>query len=284
MTAIQMITRQRHQSRRWSRPPHFGFAAQQALAPLAANEIGVACLSLPIALVAMGDEWVLAAILGLPPADNLSVTQDGRWLGPYIPASIRLYPFSMGKTADDQSVLCMDEGSQLITDGPQGERFFEDDGRPTETITQVLQTLSAWESSRKAAAAAVAALQRHGLIQPWSFSVATPAGERTLGGLARIDEGALGKLSAQALHDLMQHGALALAYCQLLSLPHFQALARAANRPKPMAPTTQALPESEATGSPVTAPMPSAIPPDLLNAAGDLNLDFLSKAGTLRFG
>lgn len=286
MPDIKPITRKRFAPLRWNRPGSFAFAADQALAPLALNELSVACLYLPIAVLANGEDWGVAAVLGVPPSTSLRVARDGRWLGAYIPTSLRCYPFSLVVRApDNQAILCIDEASGLVHSGPQGERFFNDDGTPADTLTQTLQFLTQWEHSRQAAVRACSALHRHGLIQPWPVSVRSPTGDTPVGGLARIDEAALNQLPAAALHELNQTGALALAYCQLLSMQHFKGMGstavQAAGASTPASPAAASSSSAPATAA---ASGSAAIPSTLLNAAGDLDLGFLGKGGTLQFG
>ena len=73
---------------------------------------------------------------------------------------------------------------------------------------------------------ACADLHEHGLLAPWklAFDTGGPP-EQASDGLWRVDETALRNLGAEALHSLMQHGALALAYGQLYAVQNITLLA-----------------------------------------------------------
>ena len=229
----QPITLERHGPLRWTRPVRYDFAARQALAPLVASELPQACMSLPIAFLQQADAWLVVAVLGVPPDTNLCVASDGRWTGRYIPALFRGHPFSLGVSAQGAPTLCVDHASGLVHEGPEGERFFTEDGQIAPLISQLIKFLSSVEKSRQATVRACAALHQLGLLMPWTVKVKTSAGEKTLGGLFRINEAALNQLSAESLHELMQAGGMAMAYCQLLSMQHFANMIEGARQQQP---------------------------------------------------
>ena len=117
--------------------------------------------------------------------------------------------------------------------------------------------------SRLATAAACAALHRHGLIRPWPITVKTEAGEQSVAGLHQIDEAALAQLPGDALQELARAGALAVAYCQLLSMQHLPALGQLA----------------QARAQAAAAAVQAAVLPE-----GNLDLEFLKRGDTISFG
>lgn len=281
MSHIHPLTLERHANRRWQRHPDYRFAAGQPLAPLAGFELQTAAACLPIAFLDQGGSWVAAAVLGVPPSTNLCVTPDGRWARPYVPAVLRADPFSLHKADNGQWLLCVDEDSGQVGEGPQGERFYAEDGQLTPALQALLNLLAQVEQGRQAVQRACVALHQQALLVPWPIRIQTDAGAQAVGGLFRVDEAALGKLPADALQALMQVGALALAYAQLLSMQHFATLAQS---PRPHA--AGAAPEASAAPHPVPG-VPNVgdgrVPAALTQVLGDLDLDFLSRSDTLRF-
>ena len=228
MPNYQPVTHERHASRRWLRTNGYAFAAQEAIVPLVALELPRAILSLPIAFIPQGERYVPAAVLSLQPGKNLFVSQSGSWAGEYIPSPFRAYPFMVAQTESGQQLMCIDEDSGTLRDAPEGNRFFEDDGQPAKVTLDLLNFLKGIEQSCLSTVAACAALQKHGLIQPWPLTVKTETGAKQVTGLFQIDEAALNKLSGEALQDLAQTGALVIAYCQLLSMQHLSMLGQMA--------------------------------------------------------
>lgn len=260
MPKIQVISREHHASRRWQRYADYHFAAQDAVAPLVVQELPRAAMMLSIAFVESDGGFLPVAVQGLKAGHNLFVAADGRWLSAYVPAAYRGYPFRLAATEDGKQVLCVDEDSGLVTDGPEGEPFFNEDGTPAKAVADALDFLIKVQANREATARICALLQRHSLIQPWPIKVQAPEGEQNIEGLHRIDEAALNALPAEAFIELRDAGALPAVYCQLLSMQHLQLLGRLAEA---HANAAQSLPAT---------------------ASGDLNLDFMNQGGTITFG
>ena len=265
MPNLHALTKDTHAGQSWQRHSSYAFAGRQIVTPLVLAEFPVAVLHLPIALLPLGDTFVPHAVLGVHPEQNLFVAPDGRWLGGYIPAAFRSYPFTLAQDPSGQKILCVDHDSGLVHPGQAHEPFFDPEGPLAPAVAQILDFLSQIEGSRIATEAAVAALQALDLLAPWSLTVKGEAGETPLNGLYRIDEAKLNTLPDEAFLTLRKSGALVLAQCQLLSMQHVAALGRLARTQAML----QAQQEAKVTPSP-------AIPPSL-------NLDFLNQSDTFRF-
>jgi hypothetical protein len=220
------INKDTHATKRWLRPASYAFAAKDSMVPLVAAEFPRAMLALPIAFRAQGEAFVPVAVMGLRPGKNLLVAADGRWLASYVPALFRADPFRLLGSENGQQVLCIDEDRSPVTDGPEGEPFFDEGGQPGRALSNVLKLLGQVNASRDATARMCAGLQAHGLIQPWPITVKGQKGDKHVEGLYRIDEAALNALQADALLELRDSGALKAAYCQLLSMQHLPVLGR----------------------------------------------------------
>jgi hypothetical protein len=224
MPNYQIITRERHGAKRWLRYTGYAFAMRDAVMPLALAELAKAALSLPIGFIAQGDGFIPAAVMSLQAEKNLFIAADGRWIHGYIPAAIRGYPFRLAKATDGRQVLCIDEDSGLVHDGPDGESFFDDEGKPVHALRDIMNFLEQTEQSRQVAAHACAILNKHQLIKPWPITCQTERGDRKIDGLFRIDETALNQIAADALFEVRNAGGLQIAYCQLISMQHLPAL------------------------------------------------------------
>lgn len=191
---------------------------------------------------------MLVAILSPVPGRNMFVARDGRWIGPYVSAWFRTYPFRMlSQQGTDKLALGIDEESGLVLErsAADGEEFFDTEGNLSPALKPVLEVLMGVERSRKATGLAVAALAQAGVIRPWQITLKTEQGEKTIGGLHRIDEAALRALPDDVFLKLRTTAALPIAYAQMLSagqLGVFEHLARLPNQPAPS--PLAALPET----------------------------------------
>lgn len=262
MPNYQAISRERHGAKRWLRYSGYAFAMRDAIMPLALAELAKAALSLPIAFIVQDDGYVPAAVMSLQPEKNLFVAADGRWIHAHIPAAIRGYPFRLAHASNGRQVLCIDEDSGLLSDGVEGEAFFDAAGNPAQALRDIMDFLAQTEQSWHAAARACAILNKYQLIQPWPIVHQTESGERKIDGLFRIDESALNQLTADALFEVRNTGGLHIAYCQLLSMQHLPALGELA--------AAVAKAEAQAAAQVVTG-------------SGELNLELFKKHDSISF-
>lgn len=261
MSKYQAINKNDFSNLRWSRFENYHFAALDAVAPLVAQELPRACVSLPIAFILQNDKFTPVAIQGLQAGKNLFVTTDGRWIGTYAPAVYRGYPFALGSADNGQDVLCIDMESGLIGEANE-ERFFDDDGQPSEAVKSVLDFLVQVRADRLLTERLCRDLQDEGLIQTWPLTLKSEQGEQIVEGLYRIDEARFNNLEPEALNRLHKSGALILVYCQLLSIQHLQTLGKLMDE--------YATAKSNASLS--------------TQKAGELDLEFLNSSGTISFG
>jgi len=247
MPRFAVVSRERHGQKRWRRFNGYAFAAADALAPLVGVELTRAAVSMPCAFLQQSGSYALVALLSLIPGRNMFVGPGERWLGSYVPAWFRLYPFRMlPQQGTDQLVLCVDEESGLVVErSAAGEQFFDAEGNLSPALKPVVEALMVVERSRRGTDVAVAALAQAGVIRPWQIKLKTDQGEQAIGGIHGIDEAALGALPDDVFLKLRTTSALPIAYAQMLSagqLGVFKHLARLHNQPAP--PPVAALPET----------------------------------------
>lgn len=229
MSSIRPLSRREHATKRWRAPSNQMFAATTAVAPLAAAEVAQAALALPLSFMERTGGWSLVAVLGLAPDQNLYVNAAGGWSTSYIPAAFRAYPFCLGQDAAAETVLCVDESSGLVTDGPQGEAFFDEAGEPSAATKRVHAFLSETARSETILIKACGALRAAGVIEPWPVIIQEDGVERRqVAGLHRINEAALNALDDATFGHLRRTGAAGVAYAQLLSMGNLVALSQRA--------------------------------------------------------
>ncbi len=264
MPTYQALSKKAHAGQRLKGHSSFAFADGDALAPLVQQELSKACMELPIAFVQIGENLTPMAIQGFEPGKNLRVAPNGQWLGKYIPALYRGYPFALLPDQNGKLALCFDGDSQLVNEA-EGEAIFDAEGKPSQVVQNVLNFLNQIEQNRALTQRLCQSLADHKLLQPWPITVQTEDGtEKTIQGLLRVDEAALNQLGSTALQGLQRSGALAIAYMQLLSMQH---LATIANLSRSQAKYRKEQGEHALVNK----------------ASGELDLEFLNGNGTFSF-
>ncbi|KXS36124.1 SapC family protein [Modicisalibacter tunisiensis] len=213
------LSRTQHGESRYLPRHGYGFAAEQPVVPILLAELNKLLAQHALGFIKQEESYQPVALLGLDGRHNLYVHPDGRWLGGYVPAGLRGYPFTLAATEDGQQVLCVDQ-AHLQAPDEDGEPLFNDDGELSETVDRTLAFLQQCERNRQVTRAAARSLGDSGLIEPWPLQVGRGDDQAPLEvqGLYRINEKALNALEAEAFAALRAHGALPLAYAQLFSM------------------------------------------------------------------
>jgi hypothetical protein len=228
MASIHPVSKLRHGQMAWHRYASYDFAAKDTSAPLVVAEFAKACMAFPIAFTKADDGFTPVGLLGLAQGQNVFVATNGRWIGGYVPAAYRGYPFRLGKTQEGQRLLCVDEDSGLLMSvgeaSDKAERFFDPDGNPADAVKQVLGFLSQVDDNRGSTIEVCDLLEVHKLIEPWPITVKTAAGDQNIEGLYRVNEASVRALKSKAVTALHKENALMAAYCQILSMQTFPIL------------------------------------------------------------
>ncbi len=223
MFQAEPITRSKYGTLSWRPFADWSFANDLESAPLTQTEVFAACKSLPFAFVKTEHGWGLAAILGVGQQKNLFVGPDGKWLGAYVPAYLRGYPFSTVMQNDGQELLSAAIGTDRIgTDFPN--RLFSEDGSFSKDFDKVVDFLRAVTADKAKTAAVCEQLATQGVITPWPIKFINEAEERVVDGYYKLDEAALSALPGDVLKSLMESGALKLALAQAISTTNMQNL------------------------------------------------------------
>jgi hypothetical protein len=226
--AIKPIRVATHRERAWKPSAGYGFASNSNITQIASEEL--AHMATQYALGFIDDETPsMVALLGLAPQQNLYVAPDGHWLGEYVPAVLRGYPFKLIPAENGQFALGYDEGSGLLAASGEAEPFFDDNDLPTERISQILQFMVSLQKGIDAIGRASLRLKEHGLLEPWPIKIRDGETEIPINGLLRINEAHLTNMDDAAFTELRKGGVLALAYAQLLSMTNISKLGRLAH-------------------------------------------------------
>lgn len=227
MQDIHALRLSTHANMRWIASASYSFASEVIMLPIAIEELAACSVSLPLAF-AHSDKATLVALTGLQPGKNVFVAPDGRWLGDYVPAVLRGYPFKLLPTSGGKWALAFDHGSGLLSNAIDAQPFFTAEGAPSDQVQKTFDFLLRVNSGLDRANSAVEALLSHDLLEQWPLKIRDGEREVAVEGLSRISETKLAALDDQAFSSLRAGGVLALAYAQLLSMANIDKLGKLA--------------------------------------------------------
>jgi SapC len=221
MARFVAVSREAHAGNVWRRFANHQFAAKDALTPIVLAEVVHVGSWMPIVFIEEAGRYILMAMMSPMPGHNLFVGPDGEWLGGYVPSSLRSHPFRLVRRqgSSEQMTLYIDEDSGLITGADEaGEPFFAADGKPSQSISAIMEFLGQIEASRTATDLAMASLAAAGVIEQWPLEVQVDGKRGPTKGLHRINEAALNQLGDEAFLKLRRTSALRLAEVQIMSM------------------------------------------------------------------
>ncbi len=189
--------------------------------PVTIDEFAMCQRHFPI-VFSSGDAPVPLALMGLNEGMNTFVDADGGVIGePYMPAYVRRYPFMLAKLREDaeELSLCFDPTPGAIGAFEDGDALFED-GKPTETVTNILKFCEEFEQAGMRTSAFVAELAEHKLLMEGEITIQPEGAEQPFvyRGFQMVNEDALRDLRGDVLRKMMQSGLLPLVHAHLFSL------------------------------------------------------------------
>lgn len=206
------------------------YAQQQQTLPLVGAEFKQAATQFPIAFLHNPDtnQYNPVALLGYQADQNLFVAPDGRWLGNYLPAFLRAYPFALAPHPEtSELMICADLNSNLLlhkkeTAPAKTLELFNSENQPSSELQQMLDFLKQLAANQQTTQQACQRLQELNLFTPWQPTIMQNT--TTLKGLYQIDEAKLNEISPEQLAELRTTGLLTFIYAQLLSTNHITTL------------------------------------------------------------
>lgn len=202
----------------------FKFAAGTHIIPLNAVEFSAACRHYPILFNSQA-ELMTVALVGIVRDENLFIESAGGWTpGCYVPAFIRRYPFVLTRAEGGDSEefkLCIDAGSDHVTDTGFGEPLFEG-GRPGEIVRRMASFAAAFAKEQGRTRQFVAACRDADILVDRAVRMPLADGQNAeLRGFQVIDEDRLRALPDKDLKRWWRNGWSAMAFAHLISLGNF---------------------------------------------------------------
>jgi hypothetical protein len=165
---LQAITKSQFTKKSWKRYADYFFSANESFCTLGASELPLAVMGMPLAFIRTDGEYFIGALQGLQQGANYFVNADGKWIGNYIPAVYRFYPFTLAENLGEQ-VVCIDTDSGLLIDDETEELFYDEDLEPCKEISQIAGYLFKVNNARLESDRICKVLSGHGLIKPWAL-------------------------------------------------------------------------------------------------------------------
>lgn len=220
------INQERHAGKKIKQVDGFAFSSNFHIAYVTTHEFVRAAAIYPIVFIEdkEKDQFRPVVLLGLDAGENLFVDKKGKWQASYIPAIIRRYPFALSQASEDgRFLVCIDEGSELVSD-TEGTPMFSENGEPTQVIENVKRYLSELQQMDMVTQEFCKFLAEHNLFVPLNMRVRQDDKFKNISGCYVINEERLNNLSDELFIELRNKRYLPAIYAQLTSLSQTERL------------------------------------------------------------
>lgn len=215
------LSRERHGHWYIDHDQGYVFARDTNCVYLAAIEFPQAAREYPIVFTrGTGDAVLPVALLGVRDAQNLFVDEAGRWLGSYVPAYVRRYPFILAADSGASNfTVCIDEAFSGFNTVREGEPLIDDKGSHGPLLERSIAFLKDYQRHSQLTDEFCRLLVDLSLLEPVQANVQMKDGERfALAGFFCVSKDRLKALPGERLQDLVGRNFMDLVYAHLLSL------------------------------------------------------------------
>jgi len=226
------VRKEQHQKLKISNTRNISHVAGQHIIPVAAAEYAQSSASFPLVLVKNPDSerFRSVAMLGLEAGENLFL-KDDKWSALSMPQSISMVPFSLGLDPEKENTLtaCIDLDSEFVGED-KDLALFEDDGKETEVLTNVQESLGRLFDNERMTENFIKELQENDLLQEIELNITLASGEKKkLVGVHTINEEKVKSLSDDKVLDFHKRGLFVPIYSMLGSLAQVNNLVKLRN-------------------------------------------------------
>lgn len=207
----------------------FDFARQLVMIPLSLAELFKAARELVIVFPLEGG--VPQALVGVESGKNLYINEAGQWIGRYVPAHLRRYPFILNEISTSNGErnasgrkfgLQVDIKSAHLTAG-NGNRLFDEQGQPTEILEHVKKTLQLMQADFERTKDLIHQMDLMNLLIEKQLIISEKSPEpKQLNGVRVVNADVLSKLTGEQLADMRSSGILNMIYAHLISMTNLE--------------------------------------------------------------
>ncbi|MFT7144940.1 MAG: hypothetical protein ACI9TY_001359 [Alphaproteobacteria bacterium] len=222
-----MLNSEAHKDLKFTPLTDYSHAKNVGSALLLGHEFMMVAKEYPIVFVKDAeDNWDSVVLLSLKTDSNLYVGKKGEWLGHYVPAVYRRYPFILSTGAEQTDfTVCFDNKSKCFST-KKGEALFTEKGEKTTTLENIIKFLNDFQLNLEVTKQFMAKMVELDLLKSIEGTFTMKDGEKfTMRGMWVIDEEKLASLDEKTVAVLFKSGMLAWMQFHVMSLSNLVPLA-----------------------------------------------------------
>ena len=204
----------------------YSFAKETNAAPLMCAEFLSAATELPIVFGKTDSGFTPVVILGIEQGKALTVDAKGKWVGSYVPAFVRRYPFVFAEGKDKETyTLCLDEEFDGVDrEGNTGNALYEGE-EASKFLKDILEFTKNVEVEQRKTIEFCKLLESNDLLVPMQAGLTMPDGQkRAVTGFHVVSREKLKEIEQDVLADFFKRDVLELIYYHLASMRNMEKL------------------------------------------------------------
>ena len=170
------------------------------------------------------DQIAPVAVFGLRNGENLFL-KDDNWVGGYIPALLRAYPFTMARIeGSDRWAMVFDSSWEGFSQ-TEGEPLFDEKGEASELLNNAHKFVQELENDIERTRLACQRLLELKLLKPMRFDATLANGETlSIDGFLTLDQDLFNKLPDATIGEMHRNGLLYMLHMHHMSLNNMRKL------------------------------------------------------------
>ena len=225
---IVALGRERHKDWYVDLRQGYQFTSETNSIYVAGTEFPAVARELPIVFARDAQDKVLpVALLGLRNNTNLMIDENGKWLGRYVPAYIRRYPFILATTdeTNENFTVCIDESYSGFNTVKEGELLVTEEGEHGDLLSRTVNFLKEFHQHTKITAAFCEAIDEAGLLDSVEAKFSLKTGDSfSLAGFQCVLRDRVKALPGETLKKFAEQDFLDLLYLHIYSLSNIDRL------------------------------------------------------------
>lgn len=214
-----------HRNLKFDPSVNLKFASKLASAPIAASEVSQVARQMPFAF-SSDETLVPVAFMSIKENENAFINAAGEWIGDYLPAHIRRYPFILGQTDTPDKFTIMFDSDAPEVNTISGKPLYEENGDIAPTLSDITNLLQAFHNELSVTEELLKPLLEKDVLTNQTVTINRPDGTTwSLEGVRAVDGERVKALDDATLAEWVRSGLMAIVYAHLHSLENVRYLA-----------------------------------------------------------
>lgn len=226
---LQVLDKQKHKNLKINLVENLEFAKQIIFVPLLFKEVDKIGIIFPI--VFSSNNNTLASIVSLG-GESLAINKQGKWIGDYLPISLRDYPLSLvfSKSNPEKKIILINENSKALSE-TIGKPLFRKNAEESEILKNIIDFLSTHENEVLLTKNIIKEIEKEDILEESKIlSQNTQEKKVLVSGFKVVNKEKLNNLSDDILASWARKGIISFIDNHLKSLENIQRLFELENK------------------------------------------------------